>query len=106
MLYIEFNRQEDADMLHHDLTTAPLFIYNRRVRVDYAESRSRTKAAYSVPQEAINDRGVYFGGVLPQVSYNRLDLYRTMRSFGEVVDMRVCERAFPFYIVLYVPYAA
>ncbi|CCA70283.1 hypothetical protein PIIN_04222 [Serendipita indica DSM 11827] len=88
MVYLEFSRQEDADVLHHDLVTAPLFLYGRKIRVDYAENKSRSKAAFSVPQQSLNSRSVYIDGILPEVGARRLDLYRTLRSFGEVVDMR------------------
>ena len=91
-LYLEYHRQEDAEAVHQDLINNPLFLFGRKVRVDYAAPLSTVKAKRiaDLPPDQLSDRCLYITGFAGHLLRDSASLMNRLSSqFGDIVDLRI-----------------
>lgn len=91
-MYLEYHRQEDADALYNDLQLNPLFLFGRRVTVDYAETVPKSKFQ-------IADATLFIGGINPSLLEDPWTLWETFCEFSPPIDIRIREN---FIFILFI----
>jgi RNA recognition motif-containing protein len=91
-MFLDFLLQEDADRCLQELTKRPLFLFGRRLRVNYAPPLLRPNRPSRQLDDARRNPTTVFLCYLPdQLHMNSWALLDAVSFFGEIVDLRIGE---------------
>src|SRR5450631_2495103 len=91
-MYLDFLLQEDADKCLQELTKRPLFLFGRRLRVDYASPLLRPQRPSSQRDTDRRSPNTVFLCRLPdRLHMDSWALLDAISPFGEIVDLRISE---------------